>query len=244
MGWAEEWRSGASHGGYRRNEGLEAAVALAELYRSLRLFVNFFQFSFKLKEKSQGGAKVTKRYHPPATPRQRLIPDLRTTAATRERVAAIYAMLDPVQLLNATRFGQQRLVETADRPASGELFAPTAPSAPTLEEFLVGLRTAWQEGEVRPTSKSKEKAKRGRRRPDPLVAVTAQLHEWFEAEPWRTARELLERLQDKEPEYPVGLLWTVQRRLKIWWRDKAHELVFSAAQAEIPSWSVALPSVT
>ena len=30
----------------------------------------------------------------------------------------------------------------------------------------------------------------GRRRPDPLVVVTAQLREWFEAEPWRTAREL------------------------------------------------------
>ena len=48
--------------GYRRDEGLEAAAALAELYRSLRLFVNFFQPSFKLAEKSRDGAKVTKRY--------------------------------------------------------------------------------------------------------------------------------------------------------------------------------------
>ena len=96
--------------GYRRYEGLEAAAALADLYRSLRLFVNFFQPSFKLAEKSRDGAKVTKRYHAPATPHQRLISDLRTTAATRERVAAIYATLDPVQLLNAIRIGQQRLV--------------------------------------------------------------------------------------------------------------------------------------
>ncbi len=154
--------------GYRRYEGLEAAAALAELYRSLRLFVNFFQPSFKLAEKSRDGAKVTKRYHPPATPHQRLVSDPRTTAATRERVAAIYATLDPVQLLNAIRSGQQRLVEIADRPVSGERLAPTAP---TLEEFLSGLRTAWREGEVRPTSKAKEKAKRGRRRPDPLVAA-------------------------------------------------------------------------
>jgi hypothetical protein len=43
---------------YRRYEGLEAA--LAELYRSLRLFVNFFQPSLKLAEKSRDGAKVTK----------------------------------------------------------------------------------------------------------------------------------------------------------------------------------------
>ncbi len=34
--------------GYRRFEGLEAAALLAELYRSVRLFVNFFQPSLKL----------------------------------------------------------------------------------------------------------------------------------------------------------------------------------------------------
>ena len=228
--------------GYRRYEGLEAAAALADLYRSLRLFVNFFQPSFKLAEKSRDGAKVTKRYHAPATPHQRLLSDLRTTAATRERVAAIYATLDPVQLLNAIRTGQQRLVEIADRPVSGEM---TAPTAPTLEEFLLGLRTAWREGEVRPTSRPKEKAMRGRRRPDPLAAVTAQLHDWFEAEPWRTARELLERLQDEQPgTYPVGLLRTLQRRLKVWRRDKAHELVFGAMPAEVEPAPAALDSVT
>ena len=75
--------------GYRRYEGLQAAAALAELYRSLRLFVNLFQPSFKLAEKSRAGAKVTKRYHLPATLHQWLISDPRTTVATRERVAAV-----------------------------------------------------------------------------------------------------------------------------------------------------------
>ena len=73
--------------GYRRYEELEAAAALAMLYRSLRLFVNFFQPSFKLAKKSRDGAKVTKRYYAPATPHQRLIADPRTAAATREHVA-------------------------------------------------------------------------------------------------------------------------------------------------------------
>ena len=110
-----------------------------------------------------------------------------------------------------------------------ELREVLAPTARTLEAFLSGLRTAWRDGEVRPTSMRKEKVKRGRRRPDPLVAVTAQLQGWFEAEPWWSARELLERLQDEQPgSYPTGLLRTVQRRLKIWRRDKAHELVFGA----------------
>ena len=42
--------------GYRRYEGLEAAAMLARLYRSVRLYVNFFQPSFKLSDKSREGA--------------------------------------------------------------------------------------------------------------------------------------------------------------------------------------------
>ncbi len=53
--------------GYRRFEGLEAAAALARLYRSLRLFVNYFQPSFKLAGKAREGARVRKRYSISAT---------------------------------------------------------------------------------------------------------------------------------------------------------------------------------
>ena len=216
--------------GYRRYEGLEAAAALGTLYRSLRLFVNFFQPSFKLAEKSRDGAHVKKRYHAPATPYQRLISDLRTGQEVRLRVESLYATLDPVRLLSEIRAAQQLLVTIADRPVMGELAAPTAP---TLEQFLSGLRTAWQEGEVRPTSRPKERAlKRGRRRPDPFVAVTEQMREWFAVEPWRTSRELFERLQGEQPGvYPDGQLRTLQRRLKEWRREVAHKLVFGAAVA-------------
>ena len=71
--------------GYRRFEGLQATRELARLYASTRLFVNFFQPSFKLKEKHRDGAKVIKRYHRPATPYQRLWPirgRLKRSAAT------------------------------------------------------------------------------------------------------------------------------------------------------------------
>lgn len=71
---------------------------------------------------------------------------------------------------------------------------------------------AWRGGEVKPTARSKPAAKRERRRPDPLLADSAELPEWFEAEPWRTSREFLERLQVKHPGlYPDGLIRTVQR---------------------------------
>ena len=217
--------------GYRRLEGLDAAAVLARLYGSLRLFVNHFQPSFKLADKARDGAKVRKRYHAPATPYQRLLAEPRTPAEVRQRASAVHATLDPVRLLREIRAAQQRLVEIADSMAGGE-GAP--PPAPTLEQFLLGLRTAWRDGEVRPTARAKEKAKRGRRRPDPLVSVTALLQSWHEAEPWRTGRELLERLQAEQPGlYPDGLLRTLQRRLKGWRREVAHRLVFGTASADM-----------
>jgi hypothetical protein len=216
--------------GYRRFEGLEAAAALARLYAAMRLFVNFFQPSFKLAAKVRDGALVRKRYHPPATPCQRLLADARTNEEVRRRVNELRATLDPVRLLQQIRAAQQQLVDIADRPALGE---PAKPTSPTLEEFLSGLRTAWREGEVRPTSVVKAKPKRSRRRPDPFAAVTAELRGWFEAEPWHTSRELLERLQAQCPGvYPDGQLRTLQRRLKEWRREAAHQMVFGTMTAD------------
>jgi hypothetical protein len=134
--------------GYRRFAGLEAAAALARLYRSVRLFVNFFQPSFKLAEKSREGAKVRKSYHSPATPYQRLIADARATDEIKRQVKAQFETLDPVRLLNDIRAGQRRLVEIADAPE-----VPLLIEQPTLEQFLFSLRTAWKEGEVRPTAR-------------------------------------------------------------------------------------------
>jgi hypothetical protein len=216
--------------GYRRFEGLEAAAALARLYAAMRLFVNFFQPSFKLASKARDGALVRKRYHPPATPCQRLMADPRTSEEVRHRVQELRSMLDPVRLLKEIRAVQQQLVDIADRPGLGETAKPTSP---TLEEFLSGLRTAWREGEVRPTSVAKAKPKRSRRRPDPFAAVTVELRGWFEAEPWHTSRELLERLQAQCPGvYPNGQLRTLQRRLKEWRREAAHQMVFGTTTAD------------
>jgi hypothetical protein len=211
--------------GYRRLEGLVAATALAELYATVRLFVNFFQPSFKLAEKHRDGARVHKRYHKPATPFQRLLTDPRTADDVRETVKSAYATLDPVRLLRDMRAGQQRLVEIADAPGG----PAEAGDVPALDMFLTGLRTAWQNGEVRPTARSKPKTKRGRRRPDPLLAVTPTLEAWFKAEPWRTASELLTRLQDEQGNaYPRLLLRTLQRRMKLWRARQVHEMIFGS----------------
>jgi hypothetical protein len=169
---------------------------------------------------------VRKRYHPPATPAQRLLTDPRTSEDVWLRIEAWQATLDPVHLLSEMRSAQRRLVEIADQTVSLDLEASLAP---TLEEFLSGLRTAWRSSEVRPTAQPKAAAKRTRRRPDPFATASERLRDWFEAEPWRTARELLERLQAENPGvYPDGQLRTLQRRLKIWRQETAHKMVFGA----------------
>jgi hypothetical protein len=66
---------------------------------------------------------VRKRYHPPATPFQRLLADPRTPEEVRIRVRALHATLDPVRLLSDMRTAQQQLVDIADRP-----FVPTSVS--------------------------------------------------------------------------------------------------------------------
>src|SRR5215471_17189358 len=103
-----------------------------------------------------------------------------TTDQVRRRLNELHATLDPVRLLKEIRAAQQELVAIADRPVLGDA---SKPGSPTLEQFLSGLRTAWKEGEVRPTSLTRPKPKRLRRRPDPFAAVTTELRGWFEAEP-------------------------------------------------------------
>jgi hypothetical protein len=210
--------------GYRRFEGLESAKALAELYAASRLFVNFFQPSFKLAEKQRDGAKVYKRYHAPATPYQRLLDEQRTSEQTRQQLRETAAKLDPVRLLRDIRAAQQKLVVLADAvvPAAG-----AEGTQPSLDVFLSSLKTLWQDGEARPTATDRPPQKRGRRRPDPLIEATDQLKIWFMEEPWRSGRELLEKLQAEAPDhYPESLLRTVQRRLKGWRSEQARALVF------------------
>jgi len=86
--------------GYGRLEGAEAAIVLGNLHKVARLYVNFFQPSFKLKSKTREGSKVIKRYHAPATPCEQLLADQRVGTVVKERLRRQFAALDLVQLLN------------------------------------------------------------------------------------------------------------------------------------------------
>ena len=143
--------------GYRRFEGLAAAEALARLYRPMRLFVNFFQPSFRLAEKHREGALVRKRYHPPLTPHQRLVADARVPQELKDALNARHCELDPVRLLSEICATQQALVEIADMGRRGRCDRRPAPrrhstrSSPVCVSPGRKVRCGRRRGESRPS---------------------------------------------------------------------------------------------
>lgn len=133
--------------GYRRFEGLAAARMITRLYGASRLFVNFFQPSFKLAEKHRDGAKVTKRYHPPLTPCERLLQSDRIPDVAKAKLREVSAELDPLKLLEEVRAVQAHLAALAD----GEMPPAMTAEPPNLAAFVASLSSAWHAGEIRPT---------------------------------------------------------------------------------------------
>ncbi|MET4201735.1 hypothetical protein [Bradyrhizobium sp. LA6.12] len=103
--------------GYGRFDGVETARPMGRLYAAARLYVNFFQPSFKLKEKRRGGAKVIKRYHLPSAPYERAVAHPKVTAAVKKRLRDQYRSLDPVALLAEIRATQDELGNDVDHRA-------------------------------------------------------------------------------------------------------------------------------
>ncbi|MGH8291590.1 MAG: integrase catalytic domain-containing protein [Steroidobacteraceae bacterium] len=133
--------------GYRRFQGIAAAQAITRLYGASRLFVNFFQPSFKLAEKHREGAHVSKRYHPPQTPCERLLQAESLPEAAKAKLREVAGALDPLKLLEEMRAVQAYLVALAD----GEAPPSVTPDPPDLSAFIASLSSAWRAGEVRPT---------------------------------------------------------------------------------------------
>ena len=136
--------------GYRRYEGIAAAEQLAKLHAPVRLFVNAFQPSFKLADKTRDGARVTKRYHKPLTPCERLLTDARVAEAVREHIVTLRADLDPVRLLAEIRSAQQRLITLVDAAEETRIAALASEQTVPIATFVAGLRTASQGGEGAP----------------------------------------------------------------------------------------------
>jgi hypothetical protein len=211
--------------GYGKLRGLADTEALASLYRISRLYINYFQPSFKLKSKTRHGARVTKRYEAPLTPLERVLRSPSVPEATKLALREQFRSLDPVDLLRRMREAQRRIAAcTATEVAAADA---TLERDVTMDDFLAGLATAWQGGEVRPTHRRKATvAHDWRTRPDPFEHTWPKIQQWLETEPAITAKQLQNRLIVMAPEmYSGAQLRTLQRRVAAWRSNRARELV-------------------
>jgi hypothetical protein len=207
--------------GYQRLSGLVAGQCLARLYGMARLYVNYFQLSFKLRSKTREGAKVKKLYHKPATPCDRLLAHAAVSTEAKDALRAELAPLDPVALLHQIREGQSALAALA----SGDL--SHGPQRASLEEFLAQLPELWRAGDPRPTHRGAAPSPRDwRTRKDPFEEVWPEILLWLQHDPGATAKCLMARLQRDYPgRYPDGQLRTLQRRIREWRHVMARTLV-------------------
>lgn len=210
--------------GYERFSGVIAVQVLAHMYQAIRLYVNYFQPSFKLKNKERQGAKIKKTYYPPKTPHNRLINNKGFDKSIKENLKNQRMKLDPVKLLHQIRDDQTALVALASSDDN-----TTNPGKISLEEFLSKLPILWQSGDARPTHQKKYgKAHYWRTRKDPFKDVWSDILLILQKEPEKTAKEIFINLQYEHPErFPDGQLRTLQRRIKEWRKIMAKELVYS-----------------
>lgn len=99
--------------GYTRYNTPAQLQLLNALYHHLRLYTNYFQPVMKLIKKERIGAKVKKTYDRPQTPYQRLLAAKTTPSATRRRLSAEYASLNPAELKRQITRLQDKLLKTA-----------------------------------------------------------------------------------------------------------------------------------
>lgn len=84
--------------GYDRYEGMAAQAALNDLYRDIRLYVNYFQPVMKLVSKSRVDGKTRKVYDTAQTPYQRMLTSPDVSDDAKQKLAAEYETINPVTL--------------------------------------------------------------------------------------------------------------------------------------------------
>jgi hypothetical protein len=226
--------------GYGRFDGLETARVMGRLYAAARLYVNFFQPSFKLKEKRREGAKVIKRYHAPLTPYQRALAHPKVTAAVKRRLRDQYRSLDPVALLAEIRATQDELGNRVDRRAGqarGLQRACTSTAPATAATFAKTLGKTVTAGEPRATHRRTRRPYKTRvRMPSKLDPYIAAIESWLAEQPQLTALAIVGRLSEKYPEeFGTKQHSIVQRLLRALRRKAAEQLVAEEPFGDTPT---------
>jgi len=104
--------------GYDRYTSKAAYQCLERIYDCVRLYMNFFQPTMKLLEKTRNGAKVHKVYDTAQTPYQRLLRSSVLSDSKRAEMAATYSSINPVQLLEQLNGNLEQLWKLAVRHSS------------------------------------------------------------------------------------------------------------------------------
>ena len=209
--------------GYGRFEGQASAEALARLYAAARLHTNLFQPSFKLREKVRVGAKVTKRWHPPATPADRALASGRLDAESATRIHDLRSRADPVIALAAIRAAQAELGRRVDRRGA----AAASGEKPVVVDLAASVSHTERNGECRAIHRRPyRRVKPIPKRPSMLDPHRAEIEAWLEAQPEMTAVDVLARLRARHPDRFADVhLRTVQRAVKIWREQQARRVI-------------------
>ena len=226
--------------GYGRFEGIETARILVRLYAASRLHTNFFQPSFKLKDKRREGAKVIKRYHAPATPYARALAHPKLSKAVKKRLRELYRTLDPVALLAEIRDAQTELGTRVDARAGKIAATSVCAPSPDAAAFAKGLGKNVLCGEQRAIHRRLRKPYKKRvRMPSMLDPHIEDIERWLAAEPRLTALVILGRLAERCPgQFGPPQHTIVQRLLKALRRMAAGQLM-AAAETVGPTTSTA-----
>lgn len=221
--------------GYGRFEGVETARVMVRLYAAARLYVNFFQPSFKLKEKRREGAKVIKRYHDPSTPYERGLAHPMVAEAVKERLRAQYRTFDPVALLAEIRAAQEELGNRIDRRAgaaapkiaAGKSDVVVHNSTAEPAAFARRLGNDLARAEPRATHRRhKRRYKKRIRMPSKLDPHLALIEDWLAIEPQLTAIAIVARLAERHPDqFGKKQHSTVQRLLRTLRKSAAQRLI-------------------
>lgn len=216
--------------GYGRFDGVDTAGVMTRLYAAARLYINFFQPSFKLKEKRREGAKVIKRYHAPSTPYERALAHPKLPAPVKQRLRDQYRTLNPVALLAEIRAAQEELGNRVDRRAGNARGQQRAGNGTALQPlqlpdtvaFAKTLGTTIEAGDPRATHRRPKRRYRTRvRMPSKLDPHVATIEGWLAAEPKLTALTIVDRLSEKHPEQFGTKQHSIAQRLLKALRKKA-----------------------
>ncbi len=225
--------------GYDRYEGEVARQALQQLYRAMRLYVNFFQPSMKLISKQRNGAKVSRQYDSAKTPYRRMLNLSCVSEETKSALRLTYSNLDPVSLmrelehlqdafwkhswrqpvsdecaesldLRITLLGEETPIENVKRSRKTTRSFSFSATTPKVEQVETSRR-------YRKTRKPQKP--RGpqtwRTRKDPFENVTNEIETHFLGNRNIAATQLLAALQKKYPgQFPDALKRTLMRRLR------------------------------